>query len=482
MFPDTSIVRKSAPPYRRGIAIAVMAVACALLIGAAGASPPREFHVRPDGGTSKQCNGRVNQSLAEAGRSRDCAWSHPFFALPPGGKPRMRGGDTLYIHPGHYQMGLSELSRRWCDPSAPWDCYNAAPPSGPSPDRPTRISGAGIDGQCRSKPQLWGSERAARVLNLEGSSHLEVDCLEITDRSDCIEFHCHGGGCEDEVVRCQRDAPPYGDWAGTGVYAADARQVTLRDLDVHGLAGRGFQVGRVRDWTLQRVRIIGNGWVGWDGDIGKDNSSNAGLMHFKAVEIAWNGCAERYPSREHFACWAQSAGGYGDGLGTAATHGDWLFEDVHVHHNTSDGLDLLYLRPPGSVRIVRLRAEANAGNQLKTYGPTDLADSTIIGNCDAFSASRNMRGGDHCRALGSAVHIGMRPNETVRLANNTIEGNGDCLVVVQGGDATTRVDFSGNRLNGAPMAMNPAKRACGFYAHESKAKVIAAGNLMVGVR
>ena len=40
-------------------------------------------------------------------------------------------------------------------------------------------------------------------------------------------------------------------------------------------------------------------------------------------------------------CWAQQTGGYGDGLGTTSTGGQWLIEDSFFHHNTSDGLDLL---------------------------------------------------------------------------------------------------------------------------------------------
>ncbi len=64
----------------------------------------------------------------------------------------------------------------------------------------------------------------------------------------------------------------------------------------------------------------------------------------------------------------QQAGGYGDGLGTAGTSGDWIFLDARIHHNTSDGLDLLYLDGSGSVEVLGLIAEGNAGNQLKTAG------------------------------------------------------------------------------------------------------------------
>jgi hypothetical protein len=66
-------------------------------------------------------------------------------------------------------------------------------------------------------------------------------------------------------------------------------------------------------------------------------------MILRNVEIAYNGCGEDPTSGAKVNCWAQKAGGYGDGLGTYYTGGQWLIEDSEVHHNTSDGVDLLYL-------------------------------------------------------------------------------------------------------------------------------------------
>ena len=75
------------------------------------------------------------------------------------------------------------------------------------------------------------------------------------------------------------------------------------------------------------MRIAANGWVGFDGDLGSNvkDSANNGTLLFRRVVIAWNGCGETYPGKKPQGCWGQEAGGYGDGLGTASTGGDWIF-------------------------------------------------------------------------------------------------------------------------------------------------------------
>jgi hypothetical protein len=206
---------------------------------------------------------------------------------------------------------------------------------------------------------------------------VEIACLEITDHSECVESQENGFPCE-------RDEPPYGDWAAEGLYAADSANVHLLDLNIHGLAVSGVHAGRLADWTVERVRIAANGWAGWDGDIG-DDSSNSGTMVFRSWRVEWNGCGETYPGGEPVRCWAQSAGGYGDGVGTGATGGLWVIEDSAFLHNTSDGLDLLYARLTGArIEIRRTIAGGNAGNQIKTTGPAVMENVIAVGNCGFF--------------------------------------------------------------------------------------------------
>ena len=438
--------------------------ATALLLSATG-SRAATYYVRPDGGSFEQCTGLSDSPYGGDGRRQACAWRHPFEALPPGGAPRIAGGDTLVIATASYMMGLgapgTESSGRCKD--APWDCHLAALPAGPEPKRPTRLRGAEAKRGCQRAPQLWGTEHAAVVLDLQGSSNVELDCLEITDHADCIEFH---NGTPRQA--CQREHAPYGPWAAVGILAQDAANVTLRDVNIHGLAHDGIRAGRLRDWTLRRVDIVGNGWSGWNGDLGTD-SSDRGRLVFQDVEIAWNGCGERYPGGEHFGCWGQSSGGYGDGVGTAETAGDWLFERVNAHHNAQDGLDLLHANAQASVTFRDVRAYANAGNQLKASGAVTVQNSHVAGNCSALVDEGGLAREDACRAQGNSLSLHIASGERARIIDSEIAGEGDCLIDVGCADnrcarGGSSVLIARNILHGMPGKNSAGHRPCAAWA------------------
>lgn len=439
------------------------------------------WYVRADGGSAAECNGQADEPYSGSGVDQDCAWKHPFIALPPGGPARIAGGDTLSIGAGSYRMGLGAPASDDCSQSYSWECHMASIPSGPSPDQPTRVLGHGHDSECTEAPELWGTERSWMVINLEGSSHVELACLEITDRGSCIESHCHNGQCAGEVAACQRDEPPFGDWSPTGISARDSSHVLLRDLNIHSMANRGILGGRLSDWTLERVIIRANGWAGWDGDIG-DDSANSGTLVFRKVEIAFNGCGERWPDGEVFGCWAQGGGGYGDGLGTAETGGHWVFEDSHIHRNTSDGLDLLYMVDGGQVTINRSRIEANAGNQVKVSRSSQISDSVVIGNCGYFSDHPNMHDSDHCRGLGDAIYLGMSSGSQTILSDNIITGQGNCLITTGGSERRSNLTLSGNYLLGMPYWHDDQTRSCLFHADSHRGSVNWEDNAVEGVR
>ncbi len=414
-------MRRSAGARDRATRFVMLVAVLGLACWAAGQTT---YHVRPDGGDAVQCTGTADAPYPGSGTGIDCAWDHPFRALPPGGPPRIAGGDTLVIAPGAYRMGHGAPGAGGCDALGAYDCTAVPVPSGPDPDHPTRIVGAGWDAGCPDPPELWGAERAWQVLSLDGSSNVELRCLEITDHSSCIEFHA------DAAHRCERDAPPYGDWASVGLHASDSASVLLEDVSIHGLASDGVLAGRLEDWTLRRVRISGNGWAGWDGDIdGADGDS--GEMVFESVEIAWNGCGELYPDGGPASCWAQQAGGYGDGLAAGEGGGHWVLRDCLIHHNSSDGVDLLYLRPGASTEVERCRMWANAGNQLKVSGPLRLADSELVGSCAALEGWPLMDAGDVCRALGTTLALDLFPGATASIVGCTLAGEGDTLVTAE---------------------------------------------------
>jgi hypothetical protein len=399
-------------PPLRNLTAAVSLLALFICTGTAGAAT---WYVRTDGGTADQCTGTTDAPYPGSGNGRACAWDHPFRALPPGGTPRISGGDTLIIATGSYMMGYAAPETGACEADGAWDCFMSAVPSGRSPANPTRIIGA-----CGGRTELWGTERTDTVVNLTGSSNVEISCLEITDHSGCVEFHSGS-------IPCRRDSPPFGSWAVNGIYAEDSAGVTLRNLDIHGLAGVGVRAGRISDWTVTDVRIAANGAAGWDSDIG-ENSSNSGTMHFTRLRVEWNGCGETWPGRQPDGCWGQSAGGYGDGFGTGATQGRWIFDESAFLYNTSDGLDLLYVRPGGTVEVRRTIAAGNAGQQLKVAGPSILENLVISGNCGWFDGKAVTFDVDNCRAAGNALAVFLYPGDSTSIVNSTIASEGDCVV------------------------------------------------------
>jgi hypothetical protein len=430
------------------------------------------FYVRADGGTPTQCTGKADAAYPGTGTNQACAWRHPFHALPPGRTARIAGGDTLVVGGGNYMIGIGAPGAEHCTSGASYDCHLGRVPSGPSATQPTRIVGKGFDAGCKAPPQLWGTERAYTVFDLRGANNVEVGCFEVTDRHACIRGHGAGNSC-----------PSTGTWARAGLIAQDSANVKLTDLNIHGLADKGIHAGRLRDWTMTRVTLRANGWIGWDGDIGAFNSSNSGNIIFRQSEIAWNGCAEKYPSTEIFACWGQQTGGYGDGLGTHQTQGHWLFEDTLVHHNTSDGIDLLYMADGGSVTIRRMWAEGNAGNQIKTKGNARIENSVVVGNCAYFEGRfASMLRGDHCRAQGNALSLGLFATSTVEVVNNTVSSQGDCVTVSGGGGTGARLNFHNNVLIGEVDWTNTAERSCVHYADNSSAVVSWDRNFVTGMK
>jgi len=355
-----------------------------------------------------------------------CQYKHPFEIIAPQGNnpTKLQGGDTLFIGPGQYRMGLGAPNTgdtTKCYPNWPWDCVMRSIPSGPDPQHPTRIIG-----DCANPPQLYGVERAWYVLNLQGSSNVEIQCLDITDHSDCQVFG---------PKACKRDGnPPYGDWAVTGITASDSSNVLLKNVNVHGLY-RGIHAGRLKDWTIEDSKIIANSFVGWDGDVGANISSNSGSIKFIRTKIQYSGCGETYPGLQTFNCYSQDQGGYGDGLGTHSTGGDWLFENSDISFNVSDGIDLLYHSGNGSVTVKNTKIEGNAGNQLKVSAPAFIDKSVLIGDCAYFkdkSFTWNTATFNHCRAQGDTVAANYRSGMTIKISDSFISGVGDVLFLSQG--------------------------------------------------
>ena len=413
----------------------------------------RVYYVRTDGGDAGQCTGRSVAPYPGSGSGQACAWKNPNIALPNSGSPRIAGGDTLLIGAGTYQIGSGG--------------YMQKVPSGPSTTTRTRILG-------KAGTKLVGVGGTHRVINLDGSSNVEIGHLEITDNSDCVYNHSNAG------AKCVSGMA----WARVGIYAAASSNVWLHDLNIHGMGKNAFNAGGLRDWTVERVKMNRNGSAGWDGNV-SSGGSNAGKMVFRDIEIGWNGCGERVATGQPWACWAQQTGGYGDGFGTVDTGGEWLIEDAFVHHNTSDGLDLRYMDGASTTSVVmrRVYAVANAGNQVKIKGNSLIENSVLVGHCTYFRGKHYMTEGDLCRADGSTLQLVLTGNDTAVVRRNTIAGEGAVQIGHSGGDASDRVDIRSNVVVGFPYAALPLPLVNSrFNGGKSDASITTSGNIGWKVR
>lgn len=419
---------------QRSLAVAVLA---ALAFPAHAAT----FYVRPDGNSA--CTGRV-----------DAAWSSGVTACakatPNQGVSAMSGGDTLIIANGSYGL-TGELDIKTGTQASP-----------------TRIRGEQA-GNCKVKPELWASVYIARMVDLGAGDWIEVECLEITDRNGCVYRH--------------PSFPCSGAWGLHGIYAKGASNLTVRDVNVHGL-GNGFKGGAVENSTWERVRLWANAEAGFHGATGCSAAqcdSFSGVHTFRQVEIAWNGCGEDYPSLAIIGCHGDydldgdgDRDGYGDGFGTAETGGTWIWEDSQVHHNTSDGLDLRYTKlPDADVTVRRSWFFGNAGNPLKVWGKALIENNVILANCGYFG-TRYGTGADTgngnaiktdpepCRADGNAFIVipGNCTGVCAVLRHNTIAGESEALLQFASGGTGTGylARLENNVIIGAPAyksGLNP---------------------------
>jgi hypothetical protein len=406
------------------------------------------YYVRPDGGTAAQCTGLANAPYPGTGTGQACAWNNPMEALPPtlSNYPhpaRIKGGDTLIIEPGQYRIGWTNgvydapHYQDPCDSRYASGCTMQTIPSG-TPSRPTTILGAGWDSGCSAPPTLYGVQAVNQIFNLDGASNVVIACLDLTDHSHCTLNYQPDSSfkCDSTWDAYGAPAPDYGDWASQAIHAQDSNGVTLQDLDIHGFADEGVQAGRISNWTVTRVKVVGNGNAGWNGDLGGNNhnSTNSGTLKFTDLTVTWNGCQEDYPTLGKFInCYGQNEGGYGDGFSEAWTGGNFVFVRPQIYKNTQDGLDLLYANGTGSITVDQGYFGMNAGNDLKTTGTATITNSVFDGDCSWFKDAGYPAGGDACRAGGGEFSQMNGPNQTVTFAFNTVTGNGDVLF---GGDST----------------------------------------------
>lgn len=408
-----------------------------LLCMIANVSFATTYYVRSSGGTAVQCTGTTNADYSGSGTAQACAFSHPAWALGTGNSianGKMVGGDTLIIDDtssASYMVGYGMPNTSGCSLFAPydWPCTLKKIPSGPNAATPTKILGSSYASGCATKPQIWGTQMVGDsnkgIFNASGSNNIEIQCLEITDHSNC-GFRTGTHQCSEN----QASGTASGTYArGPAIFANGGSNFTLKNLDIHGLSGNGIQIVAVNGMIMSHVNLDGNHQAGWNGAYTNTSAdAMAGNIVIDHTKTRFSGCSEAYPRSGSFTaadysdCTGDPASGaYSDGWGFANTSGNWIITDSEWSHNMSDGLDLLYGQNGMNVSIDRSLFEGNNGNQLKlTAKNINITNTAIIGTCTYLSLAGKVTGGDICRAGGVPLAITPVLGSVVKLTNNTI--------------------------------------------------------------
>nr|WP_281368147.1 choice-of-anchor Q domain-containing protein [Lysobacter spongiae] len=98
-----------------------------------------------------------------------------------------------------------------------------------------------------------------------------------------------------------------------------------------------------------------------------------------------------------------------------------------------------------------------------------------------------MKSDDQCRALGNAISVGLVAGQDITIRHNTITGQGDCLILSEGGSSTSSLNIQNNALIGqvdwrSDLQGNTGELTCGHYAYNSSARLTYSGNLFYNVK
>ncbi len=401
-------------------------------------------------GDTTSCTGLCSDLYDGAGTGECCAFSHPSWALGAGSSPTnhssgvMSSGDTLVIATGSYELGYGAMpSQTGCDAAYTYSCLLRPPPNGTAGNH-TTVVGCTLTGcdEEDDRPELWLTGRQDKMMDLDNVQYVTFKDLEITDHHGSL-VECSAG---DPVENCGRRA-----------FQADNEgwnNITFDGLNIHGLVKGCWKMGGdgagSDDVNLVVIDTVCRavGVSGFDADTcGNDGTCGfEGSLDFTRATLEYVGCIEVYPLTDinknilDDSCRDNNCGGsfFGDAISSSDTGGDWTFTDCNISHNTSDGVDLLYLNNTdveayglGSVAIYGGRFEGNVGQQVKISRNSKIYSAKIIGNCGYFDNVSSDMGASclvSCRSSGYVIDTYMNGTGTPKIYNSTITSNGDITI------------------------------------------------------
>jgi hypothetical protein len=415
------------------------------------------WFIRTDGGTPAQCSGQVDAAYSATVTNKACAFGDARYLAFTGTytvKPVMlvQGGDTVKVGAGQFRLGYNGPQATDHDGLAiagnPFSSPLPAIPSGTAAV-PTKIIGAGS-----TLTQLYGGYGAGAIINLSGSSFVQISGLEITDHGSCTRV---GAGYGADVVPCSSSFP-LSDYAAVGISTdVNTHDITLSDLNIHGLTADGIRGPIGGLVTVDHVRLGFNGSAGWDFDDGSGTKSvNNPSVVASYLTVEGSGCNEEYPLVHAFpaqSCFDQGMGGYGDGIATPNTPLNFTCDHCTVRYNTQDGLDLLHTS--GSVtKVANSTSYGNEGQQWKlgAMAVVDFENNTWVHSCNRMSATL---GGNStyfkylntfCRAAGDGFGLNVMEGGSYTLRNNSYAGYGSTTydISCSGTCVTPNIVFENN--------------------------------------
>ena len=97
-----------------------------------------------------------------------------------------------------------------------------------------------------------------------------------------------------------------------------------------------------------------------------------------------------------------------------------------------------------------------------------LENNIVVGNCGYFDGQPFAHWVDHCRAAGNALSLTVRRGDQARVVNNTIAGEGDCLLLGECADGncdgSETFVLRNNILLGAADFLQPDELTCLMWA------------------
>jgi hypothetical protein len=485
----------------------VLSITVAPQAAAAGTT----WYIRLDGGTNIQCTGTTNAPYPGTGVNQPCAYNHPYQMLTYAGTwASMQGGDTIQFEDqGPYYMGEQNngLGSDWhstmgniCPQPNGGNgdaCNLPVFPSGTAAS-PTRIIGANA-GSCHNATHtnlvnptvLEGINDTYQVLNLQGTNHVQISCIEVTQPDTCTRMGTGAGSCTSNNNYVASAGIIFEDYVAQG-----PSNLTMQDVAVVGISGNGILGSHVNTLstdvtTMSDIYIIGNGASGWSGDGGGCNNSceSVGAINISYMDVDWNGCVAVEPynmnvgseQNAYTDCYDDTNEGYGDGFAQIAAGNMTLTVDhSKFRWNTQDGFDSLHIGDdPTTSPTVKITDSWSEGNEGQTFKlGAGLANTAInnvsIGNCRVLATASNFplnpagwNAGvsDFCRAAGDQWALAGRNGTAITLENNTSVGYGATMYDVECTDncAGGTFIFVNNISKGYPDPGNGNLQASGIY-------------------